>query len=348
MTNNSEFKPKIAIIVPVYNVERYVMECLESIRYQTYKNWECFVVDDGSTDSSGALVDAYADRDARFKVFHIQNSGQGGVRNYALSRLSESKQPFDYVAFVDSDDVIDQNMYSLLVKSIQNDHTDLAICGFYDYFRSGKRNTHNSAEREIISSEEYVELVFGLGKWRNHPCSQGMIWKLLIKYEYLDGLRFPVDRGTCEDEPFNITLASKVKSVTLLPDALYGYRQRNGSLVRSRNFNLALLKGREICVQRALNVSPSAHLAALGTYVNTLLALVKDSGSMCYLEQSKFELDESTLEKLVTCGYVKNKNARLMKLMRKQSGLFAIYFKVRKAFHHFRNHFIKQDEIYFP
>lgn len=339
--------PKIAIIVPVYNVERYVIECLESIRHQTYKNWKCFVIDDGSTDLSGKIIDEYSEKDERFKIFHIPNSGQGSVRNYALNMLENSSSKFDYVAFVDSDDIIEKDMYSMLVEAIQTDHTDLVVCGFYDYFRSGKRNSHYSAKPKKISNEDFVELVFGLGKWRNHPCSQGMIWKLLIKYEHLKGLRFPIDRETCEDEPFNIFLANRVKTVTLLPESLYGYRQRAGSAIRSKNFNFALLKGRKICVETAANISKRAELTALGAYINTLLALVKEFGLISYIDQLSFDVNDEVLKLLVSHGYVKKKNATLLGLAEKRRTIFVIYLKVRKMFHLFRSK-IKSTDEYFP
>lgn len=340
--------PKIAIIVPVYNVERYVAECLESICNQTYKNWECFIVDDGATDASGRIADEYALKDKRFKVFHIQNSGLGGARNYALERLEEMPSQYAYVAFVDSDDVIDKTMYSRLVDIVTQDNTDLAICSFYDFFKSGCRNNHYSAKNEVITKEDFVELIYGFGRWRNHPCSQGMVWKLLIRYECLDGLRFPVDRGICEDEPFDILLANEVERISLLPEALYGYRQRMGSLLRAKGFNHGLIKGREICVEVAANISSRARLATLGAYLNALLALAKNSGSISHFKQVKYDPNDDTLEQLVIHGYVNNKNVRMLRLMKKASTVLRLYLGIRSAFHQIRKKFFKQEDIYFP
>lgn len=348
MIQKSMLAPKIAIIVPVYNVERYVAECLESIRNQTYINWECFIVDDGATDASGRIAEEYALKDKRFNVFHIQNSGLGAARNFALERLEKMSSQYDYVAFVDSDDVIDKTMYSQLVDILAQDNTDLAICSFYDFFKSGCRNNHYSAKNEVITKEDFVELIYGFGRWRNHPCSQGMVWKLLIRYECLEGLRFPIDRGICEDEPFDILLANEVERISLLPEALYGYRQRKGSLLRAKDFNQALLKGREICVEVATNISSRARLAALGAYLNALLAFSKNSGSVSHFNQVKYDLSDNTLEQLVIYGYVNNKNARMLRLMKNGGTVFRLYLGVRNAFHQIRKKIFKQEDVYFP
>lgn len=348
MIQRSMLAPKIAIIVPVYNVERYVVECLESIRNQTYENWECFIVDDGATDASGRIADEYALKDKRFKVFHIENSGLGAARNYALEHLEELSSFYDYVAFVDSDDVIVRDMYSRLVDVLLQDNSDLAICSFYDLFPSTIRDSHCHANHEIVSKDDLVELVFGFGKWRNHPCSQGMVWKMLMKYELVVGLRFPEDRGTCEDELFDLLLASRVERISLLPEALYGYRQRKGSLLRAKDFNYALLKGRKICVEVAENISHRARLAALGAYLNTLMSLVKNSGTMNCRERFAYDLSENTLEQLVSYGYVKKINVALLRLIEKRSKTLLIYMKVRKMFHQLRKNIKSNKEDYFP
>ena len=106
-------EPLINIIVPVYNTEKYIRKCLDSIVNQTYRNLEIIVVDDGSTDSSGDICDEYAHKDARIKVIHKENGGVSSARNAALDLCTPGG---DLVAFVDSDDWLELNMYETLLE----------------------------------------------------------------------------------------------------------------------------------------------------------------------------------------------------------------------------------------
>ena len=105
--------PLISVIVPVYNIENYLERCVNSIREQTYNNLEILLVDDGSTDSSGALCDRFAEADERIRVFHKENGGSSSARNLGIA---EAKG--EYLGFVDSDDYISANMYELLVGAL--------------------------------------------------------------------------------------------------------------------------------------------------------------------------------------------------------------------------------------
>lgn len=117
--------PKISVIIPVYNVERYVARCLVSVLGQTYTNIEVIIVDDGSTDGSGEIVDRYAQRDSRVRLIRQANAGLGRARNVAF--------PFctgEYIAFVDSDDYLDADCLAFLYKTLRAHHADIAVCGY--------------------------------------------------------------------------------------------------------------------------------------------------------------------------------------------------------------------------
>ena len=114
---------KISIIVPVYNVEKYLKKCIDSIVNQTYKNLEIILVDDGATDRSGEICDELAKLDNRIKVYHKKNGGLSDARNYGVERATGS-----YVGFVDSDDYIDAEMYEKLYEAITKEAADVAEC----------------------------------------------------------------------------------------------------------------------------------------------------------------------------------------------------------------------------
>ena len=104
----------ISVVIPVYNIEEYLERCVNSICAQTYRNLEILLVDDGSTDGSGALCDALAEKDKRIKVFHKANGGSSSARNVGIAQARGK-----YIGFVDSDDYISENMYELLYEAIK-------------------------------------------------------------------------------------------------------------------------------------------------------------------------------------------------------------------------------------
>ena len=114
----------ISVIVPVYNVENYLDKCLGSIASQTVTDLEVILVDDGSSDMSGMICDAWAKKDARFRVMHRQNNGVSSARNAALQAAKG-----DFIAFVDADDYINKDMFRLLLNALAED-ADIAVCGF--------------------------------------------------------------------------------------------------------------------------------------------------------------------------------------------------------------------------
>jgi len=115
--------PLISVIVPVYNAEHFLKRCVDSIRSQTYKNFEIILIDDGSTDSSGMLCDNYQALDSRIRVIHKPNGGLSSARNAGLDICSG-----EYIAFVDSDDYIDSKMYESMLSCLEEENVDICVC----------------------------------------------------------------------------------------------------------------------------------------------------------------------------------------------------------------------------
>ncbi|MBR0342878.1 MAG: glycosyltransferase [Oscillospiraceae bacterium] len=128
MENKTEL-PKISVIIPVYNVDKYLRRCLDSVRHQTYTNLEIILVDDGSTDKSGSICDEYAALDERILVIHKENGGVSSARNAGIDMAAG-----DYIGFVDSDDYIDEDMYEYLYDVIRASGADVVHCGIYDRY----------------------------------------------------------------------------------------------------------------------------------------------------------------------------------------------------------------------
>ena len=138
--------PLITVIIPVYNVEKYLQRCLDSVIAQTYQNLEIICIDDGSTDCSGEICEQYAIKDERVKVFHQENQGVSAARNKGLDMASG-----EYIAFVDSDDYILKDMYAKMMRALLDNGVDICVCQWQYEFADG----HRVVEKSKINSEIY-------------------------------------------------------------------------------------------------------------------------------------------------------------------------------------------------
>ena len=122
---------KISVIIPVYNVEKFLRECLDSVINQTYKDLEIILIDDGSQDNSGAICDEYALKDQRIKVFHKENGGVASTRTFGLREMSGK-----YFSFVDSDDVVDCDYIKILKENLEKSSAKISVCSYLDFENS--------------------------------------------------------------------------------------------------------------------------------------------------------------------------------------------------------------------
>ena len=147
--------PLISVVIPVYNIEKYLERCVYSVREQTYKNLEIILVDDGSTDNSGLICDKLAAEDAGIRVFHKKNGGSSSARNLGISKAQG-----EYIGFVDSDDYIEPDMYELLYAAIQEYDADIAQIGRDEIDEKGNRlpNICEPPQQAIfIESETFLK-----------------------------------------------------------------------------------------------------------------------------------------------------------------------------------------------
>lgn len=140
---------KISVIIPVYNSEKFLDACIDSIVKQTYQNFEIILVDDGSTDDSPSLCDQYAAQDKRIKVIHQDNQGVSAARNNGLDLATG-----DLVSFIDSDDTLDEDMYELLVKLFEENSADITHCGYKHLVGDEVRLVHDTHEIIVQQHDE--------------------------------------------------------------------------------------------------------------------------------------------------------------------------------------------------
>lgn len=213
----------ISVIVPVYNVEQFLDKCISSLQNQTYKNLEIFLIDDGSSDRSGALCDKYASEDSRIQAIHKNNGGPSSARNEGLKRCSG-----DYIAFVDSDDWVEPKLYETLLRLAKENHTSITGCAAITDFENGVSvNNHKDRENSIITGKTCALDVLYQTKH-----AWGAMYAKLFKREIIEGVLFP-DISHLEDYSVSLQLSLKTDQVYFCNIPLYHYRSRQNSLSKA-------------------------------------------------------------------------------------------------------------------
>mgnify|MGYP003571294127 CR=1 FL=1 len=221
---------KISVIVPVYNVEKYLEKCLNSIINQTYKNLEIILVDDGSTDNSSDICDLYASKDNRIKVIHQENSGVSNAKNNGLKIATG-----ELISFIDSDDTMEPNFFHVLYDSLIETNSDIALVGYKVVNEKGKlildsitKNNLKKDERVTYEGNEIIKELL-LQKTINN-----FGWCKLFKKNVLCNFKEGV---TYEDIVFSVQVMMKAKRVVYTNTSVYNYLKRAKSITATISLN---------------------------------------------------------------------------------------------------------------
>lgn len=204
----------ISVIVPVYNIEKYIARCIESILKQSYKELEILLVDDGSTDSSGKICEAYARQDARIKVIHRENGGLSAARNTGIACAEGS-----YISFVDGDDWIDATMYEDMAGLAKKQGADLVVCRYRCIY---KDHEVDGSTGKVTVFDQPLSMLIQYLKEEEEVLIQHAAWNKLYKKELLGTERFPEGKWY-EDVVFSARILSRVQKGVYLDSALYNY-----------------------------------------------------------------------------------------------------------------------------
>lgn len=222
---------KVSVIIPIYNVEKYLAKCLESLVNQSLKELEFICINDGSTDKSLEILNSYAAKDKRFTIISQENLGQGIARNKGIElALGE------YIGFVDPDDWVEPQMFETLYTKAKNLDLDIIECNYFDNFGDGR-------ERKKWQTRYKTEKVFN---WRDeksylftHPIAT---WNKLFKSELIKKHNIIFSNGKCgEDHCFTVSARFFAQRVLCCKDGLYNYLTRESSDIRNisiHNFNI--------------------------------------------------------------------------------------------------------------
>lgn len=214
-------KPRITFIIPVYNVCRYLKQCLDSVVSQDYDNLEIIAIDDGSTDDSGSILEHYLSLDHRLHVCHTENRGLSGARNMALDQVHG-----EYIGFLDGDDWIEPNTIDLLVQNALRYHADIVAACFYKEWVNGSEASRLPSDLTVYDGKTACHALI---------CQKHLgytVWNKLYRAPLFSDIRFPRGR-VYEDVLITCHLLSRANTVVWIPDILFHHRMRCGSIIHS-------------------------------------------------------------------------------------------------------------------
>lgn len=275
---------KVSIIVPVYNVEKYLPKCLDSLIAQSYKNLEIILINDGSTDSSGQICERYKNLDNRIILINQQNQGAAVAKNAGLDVMTG-----DYFTFVDSDDFVTLDRVESAVKVLEENNADVAECTEMRMYTDEMRDM----DPERIKVGVYTAEKF-LGQYLN-SLSASLFWNKLFKARLAEGVRFHTERRCIDDEFFTYKLLCGADRIVKLDKCLYYYRQRISGAYFSKSNQLQITDDAlEVMIERYRYVTKRFPKLAK-------IYIVHGTNILHYFANS-FMFDEQTARKLKRIG----------------------------------------------
>ena len=219
-------QPLVSIVIPVFNVEHHLRQCLDSVLRQTLKEWECICVDDGSPDGSGAILDEYGGRDARFKIIHQRNQGVSAARNLGIELASAP-----YLTFIDSDDWVEDDALENLLSAMEKSSADMVMCSIC---------IHQKNHQEVSMETPYPpsgnmrdEYVVTNESFSGANLVDVSIWAKLFSMETIrtHQIRFTPELKVSEDMEFATRMLCRSRCVSIIRKPLYHYRAGHESSI---------------------------------------------------------------------------------------------------------------------
>lgn len=224
-------KVLVSIIIPIYNVEKYLEKCIKSIINQTYRNLEIILINDGSTDESAKICEAYKELDNRIIFINKKNGGAASAKNEGL-KVAKG----DYITFVDSDDFVELDMIEYMVNTIKKYNSDIVQCSFTNLYKNTEKFKQDKIIEQKIGSKDFLELF--ITKW-----DSSLFWNKLFKREVIENVFFK--EGRCiDDEFFTYKCVINSKSIVTSNKIVYNYRMRKSGVMKSERSQKQILKDR--------------------------------------------------------------------------------------------------------
>lgn len=217
--------PELSVIVPVYKVEAYLQECIDSILDQTFPDFELILIDDGSPDRCPEICDEAASKDPRIRVIHQKNGGLSAARNAGIEAAQGA-----WLSFIDSDDYLTPDYYETLLGAAQRVNADCALCGleYVDEQKNVLEEMRAEVPNGVFSGQQILDQC--VQKWESPYI---VVWNKLYRREVFDTLRFPVGKLN-EDLFVLVPTLEKIQTMVCVPKRMYCYRQRAGSIMKGQ------------------------------------------------------------------------------------------------------------------
>lgn len=212
--------PLISVIVPIYNVEKYLARCVDSIVNQTYKNLEIILVDDGSPDSCPQMCDDYAKKDSRIKVVHKKNGGLSDARNAGMAVAKG-----EYISFIDSDDYVSDDFFECLLDVMNKENSDIAECSVVKFYEDNRFDEFSDdLSVKTYDTQDAMSALIAENPFHQH------VWNKLYKTELVRDIPYAVGKLN-EDEFWTYQVFGRANKVSKLNKTMYYYFQRNSSIM---------------------------------------------------------------------------------------------------------------------
>ena len=279
-------KAKISVIVPVYNVEYYLVRCIESILNQSFKDFELILVNDGSTDDSLNICKKYADIDRRIKLITQPNKGLSAARNTGLKSANGS-----YICFVDSDDFVEKDYLFLLLSNIEKYKSDISMCEYYLTDDMGKKYSverfNEPSDVSVLSGKETFTYFY-----KDKYVPNVVAWNKIYRKYLFDNIKYN-EGYYFEDELIALPLFYKAKKVSFVRIPLYNYVQRKGSITNSP-LSLKKIQDKTFLLKERINFfkknkDKAMYKSAVQQYKNWLVDIKKFN--INDIDNSKLQLE---------------------------------------------------------
>lgn len=304
---------KVSVIIPIYQVERYLERCIKSVINQSYKNIEIILIDDGSTDRCPTICDEYAQEDSRIIVIHKQNGGLSSARNTGLSVCNG-----DYISFIDSDDYIDEHMIEVMVKKIEITNSDIVCCGFYFETDNGYFSK-SSMPNLILDRSNAIDALIE-NTYLNHYS-----WNKLYKKKVFKNVYFPEGK-LFEDIRTTYKLFLNADKVCLIDEYLYHYQIRSNSIISSSKGDrvFEIFNAYQILKHDLIKRYPDKKTLIIKSEMNILINQ--------YMELYKWRTNVEELKLQYTYNLFKNDYSILTKFGIKEKLKYFFFLRAPKLF----------------
>lgn len=291
--------PKISIIMPVYNSELFLNDTIKSILSQTFRDFELIIINDGSTDSSGEILDAFAEQDDRVRVIHTSNGGPSGARNIGIDNAGG-----EWIQFMDSDDIIDENMLIELLKASEG--VDMVVSGaIRENSVYGMSAVKNIVSARLESPDEIGKYLLALNQ-DTHDLFMNYLWNRLIKRRILTeyNIRFNENMRLGEDFLFMCELLKHINKINIINQAYYHYINR-GKQSLTHIFDKNECQRRKVIYEASCDI-----MKHFGVYEKNAKLIMENEGRCCWSALLRLNYADDTVTLQDKLKYVKSLTGR--------------------------------------